>query len=226
MRNDLLKRAVRICLLLGFAWGCGRAWYGATDGFRMARICGEWPLMGEEKVPDAVREILRGPFRYLGRGRQMFVWECGDLVLKIPRADRYRPHFRNGISYDRPQRQVRLMQSLAIAREELREELGVVYVHLGRGEVGSVILPDRLGRQHTMSLDGTPFVLQRRCQLLRDMSADVQELGWASWREWEAKCQAKGIATKDPHLSNNVGWDGTRAIQMDVGTFYRVQEAR
>lgn len=224
MRHNLLKRSLRVVVLLLFAWGCGGLWYRATDGFRVARICGEWPLVGEERVPDEVREILRGPFRYLGRGRQMFVWECGDLVLKIPRADRYRPNFRNGNSYDRPQRQARLMQSLGIARDELREALGVVYVHLGWGDVGSVVLSDRLGRKHTVSLDGTPFVLQKKCQLLRDMSADIQELGWASWETWEADCKVRGIGTKDPHLSKNVGWDGTRAVQMDVGTFYRVPQ--
>lgn len=196
----------------------------------------------EQPVPAAVRDILEQEFTYLGRGRQTYAFLSGDgeWVLKVPRTDLFRPPFylraspwaeeqKRACEREKLGRWSRLVESWSIAGGRLRELCAVAYAHVGRsGERLTIRLRDALGRRWNWEAERQVWALQKRVELLfpscdlayRQGDWESAERMIAAYVDLVKERGERGVANKDRMLWGNYGWDGARALQIDIGTLY------
>ena len=231
-----MKKIISLILLITFCLGVGRFWYWATDGFRLSRIEGfsKFGIGSEREFSREAEAALSQRYYYLGRGRQCFAFqsEDGHYVLKFPRLDRYneRLWFRLPLadSYltrrieNHTSRKEKLFSSFEISFEELRTETALLAMFNSPKNGRKIEIVDRLGRIVKLPLEKTGFILQRKLPLFRDVfqKAEVESL-LDQLLEVVVQIAEKGILTKDGSFLKNFGFDGTRAYQIDVGSFYR-----
>jgi len=124
----------------------------------------------------------------------------------------------------------RTFNSLKLAYDGLKEETGILYLHLNPTAhlKQKITLYDGCGIAHEIDLDTTPFFLQRKAIPVEQHLAALKE---ASSDE-EAKksihslidlmrirCK-KGYADRDI-LNRNLGFIGLKAIEIDSGSFFK-----
>lgn len=199
-----------------------------------------------EKERKQIEEILRQPFSYLGRGKQMTAFESADhqYVLKLfnPRPPLKERFFREvkkmqsllslkwikSSFFKKRARLQKLYERYALALRELKEEVGLVYVHLTpSSEIGFsfVEITDRDERLYSINLSNTPFVLQKKAEIARErfekllQEKDTQGLqaSISKLRELFMSRAEKGITDRIQTLYNNYGFVGDVPIQIDVG---------
>lgn len=241
----LMKQTVFILKLLLFI-GCfvalERFCHKQTRGFSISNIysldekaCTASPLSLD------VEKILAQRFHFLDSGLECyaFVSEDGKWVLKTFKQHHAKnarlllhlplPAFFQRSLREKETRLNNSFESLKVASEELKEETGLLYVHLGKSSNlnRSVTLVDKLGIVHTVALDSLDFFLQKRADLLIPTLSKLMQEG----RVEEAKASIssllelivtrskKGIADRDPTLTKNFGFIGTQAVVIDVGSF-------
>ncbi len=187
------------------------------------------PLPGKEEV----EKILDQTFTYMGRGSQMFVFESqdGKYVLKLINFSRFRPHLFLGSKKRalKQEKEAHLFRSLAIANSHLKEECGLVYLHLHpSSEIRKQItIRDKLERHYTLDPATTPFILQKKGELLYPYFQKLMQQG----KEEEAKealsrlvallltRYRKGIQDEDAFLPKNAAFiQGTPSF-IDLGQF-------
>ncbi len=200
-----------------------------------------WPKKHyKAEDPDgALKEILKQPFTYLGKGRQFFVFESadGNYVLKFVKCQRidlpaYLPH----ASERRAQRAERIesmFTSLELASHPFQHTTAVLYSKLAPQDTihEKIILIDKLGMEHKITLEEVPFVLQQKAIPVLSCLEELIELHdyeeakrridqvIALFQEDAALCccdKDSGII-----LRNNIGFLRDRAIHIDIGTLTR-----
>lgn len=243
----LLKKLSALIALMIFTATIGKLWHVARGGFRINRITYELPrlLYTSEHEEQTVIPYLQGTFRYLGRGRQCYAFESEDkaFVLKIPRFDRYFLPIRwkvplsfletkrAALFEEKQKRLAFTLKSFEIASKELAPQTAILYSHFFKTQSlpSLLIIQDRLGRSYRINPNKTPFILQEKKELmipqfLRAVEAKDEEtidriLG--AFLDLIEVRATLGIFNKDPSFIKNFGWDGEKAIQIDVGSFYR-----
>ncbi len=201
------------------------------------------PISRHEK--EQVQKILAQPFSYLGLGKQMTAYESRDhqYVLKFfnPRSRMKEKWFHDykklkffctmkwfsSAYFNREKRLLKLFQRHADAFKDIREEAGLVYVHLNRSTAlnQTVEVVDKDGSCFLVHLKDTPFVLQRKAELvgarLRALVEQNDEKGlqdaYDQITELFTIRAHKGITDRIQTLHNNYGFVGSKAIQIDVG---------
>lgn len=231
------KIAILLCLLLCLSL-VGKGWYLAKRGFSPRRLDGHFAIMSPSVLPPS--EVLQ-EYTYLGHGRQFYAFESADgrYVLKLPRMDRYRvsvwrrlfPSLSSRQYTARERRKKRLLESLSLAEKELKDGTGIVYSHLGlTSDLHlEIFLSDPLGRRFPLDLDRHSFVVQKKALLWVDAFLPLLHKGdipqakalLESYLKLLLFRAQQGIWDKDPTFVDNLGWDGTQAVYVDVGTFYR-----
>lgn len=224
----------------------------ATDGFSMAKIRShlsyhpEWEV---EQIFDLDKAVHQSYF-YLDHGAQSYVFASSDgqYVLKFFRHHHAR-HPLEKISFLLPPEQKKRLlatvkkrrekrekdfTSTVLAFNELREETGLLYLHLNKTNHLNHTLTfyDKIGIEHRVPLDEMEFVIQKRAT---PFYAQLEE--WIENKEQEEAKQAlkkitnllrirceKGIGDKNPDLKTNFGWLEDRPIQFDVGRFRKLEE--
>lgn len=223
-------------------FGIERFCHKETDGFRIDKIhAGRAASISHTVSEQArVRKILNQPFTYLGKGAQCYVFESQDknYVVKFFRAAESDPmrlfsHLPfNSIKEKiaaREQKRMRDFASYELAYANLKEETGLVFVHLDTSSdlKKEILLVDKLNIQHKIASDRYAFVLQKR--------ADLVKTAVKSWIEQGEEKKAKdalanlvhllslrakkGIYDADPNLTKNFGFVGSQPIQIDCGGF-------
>lgn len=216
-----------------------------SDGFRLSKIAAALPA-SDHALPVTVRDQLSQKFFYLGKGSQFYVFESedGQCVLKFFRMNRYRPfHFPSQwplpsflktiqqIRLNEKERKLRkLFQSCQLAEEKLKEESGLMYLHLEetRSLKTEAILHDRLGRPFAVEMDIYPFLLQKKAEpalpyLARLIDEGKEKDAESAMNNLFAllvrRCQI-GIQDGDPEIYKNAGFlkDG-KALFIDIGQF-------
>ncbi|MBF8262349.1 MAG: hypothetical protein HW387_14 [Parachlamydiales bacterium] len=242
-----LRKLIILSILVLLVMAAGRIWYISRDGFSVNRI--HFPLSkesgGDEAKENEISPLLSAPYRYLGRGRQCYVFASADdrYVIKIPRFDRYTlpffwramPDFCHSIKHSiwagRQDRLRFTLQSFRIAAQDLPEETAVVYLHLHqtRSLPEHFEIRDRLNRSFDLNLNRTPFILQKKRSLMMPLVLKAlsnndrtvaQEMLSAFLDVIEARAR-KGIFNRDPSFLKNFGWDGSKSTQIDIGSFWR-----
>lgn len=244
MRKKTLKLIFALLTLVAIE----RFTYTQTGGFRIAKITSELPHNPDWEVAviDPPQELISQEYTFLGKGVQCYAFESEDkkTVLKVfkhyhawPSNDTLKkmplPSFLEGYRAKslaaRYKRINSIFSSCKIAMEELKEETGMLYLHLNKtAHIGKKLtLVDKIGIKYEIDLDTTPFLLQKKGVLLFDKLTELIKSGETE-RTQEAirsmltliatRCQ-KGISNTDPILNRNVGFFGMQAIEIDTGSF-------
>lgn len=175
----------------------------------------EWEF--EESLP---LNLLNQTFSFLGAGDQCyaFLGEDGATVLKLLK------HFdANGKRILDP-----VLESYKIAYQELREETGLLYLHLNKTDSQIVSLIDNAGFLHQVDLGTTEYALQKKAdtliiptlnQLRHNPQALKEKI--SSLLSLIASRCSKGIADRDTAIHRNIGFLQDKAIAIDVGSYFK-----
>ena len=252
MRYKMFKISLKILGCLLACYLLKKFCYSKTDGFALYKICSSLTYCPEWEVPPPTLEdsqeiaaILEQPYYYFAKGAQsyVFVSEDGKTVIKFFRIYHLQPPFwLKAVAFPLPLQsyQVKKMidkklelekdfQSYKIAFEELKNETGLLYLHLNKTNhlKKSLTIYDKIGIAHQLDLDQVEFLIQKKASLVfpsitnlvktegidaakEAISALVQLLVY--------RCE-KGIFDKDPDLNTNFGFLDKTPLQIDVGRF-------
>src|SRR3569832_2263561 len=149
---------------------------------------------------------------------------------QIPRiSDLWRPE---NVDYRR-QNLLSIFNSYKLAYENLKQDAGLVYVHLNKGSNLKTQLKvvDRLGRTHTIDLDNVEFVVQEKAELifthfqrlLKNGDKEGVQKKICSLLELVQRRIDLGISDHDKAVKHNYGFIGDRAIHLDIGRIEKVR---
>lgn len=245
-------RLLFILVAVALVYGAGRLYYSMTAGFMVSNISSDFafqpqwevrPLSEEEKLE--VDRALKQPYSYLGKGCQSYVFGSQDglYVIKFFKYQRYRiqpwlnsfPPLPAIAQYKEEKREKKwkklngFVQSWKIAFENLKEESGLIFVHLNKTDhlKQQMTLYDKMGLQHLVDLDQMEFCIQRRADMLCDTLLRYKE------KEDLTAAQnvidqllsmllseyARGLADNDHALMQNTGVAQGEPVHIDVGQF-------
>lgn len=246
-----LKRVFLIGLAIAGAYGIAKFCNQKTSKFALTEIESSRPfdslfetrsLNPAEQAEVAI--ALDQPYTYFGCGGQAFVFfsDDGKYVLKffkqrhfspptylkgIPFIDNYRAR-----KYFKRRKRLELdYGSYKIGFEELPLETGLLYLHLNKTSHLQTKLKvrDKLNIEHTIDLDQTDFILQRKADLVHTrIDQQMAQHDVAGAQETIAqvlslivtRCK-KGYDDRDPNIATNCGILNGKAIKIDVGRFTR-----
>lgn len=250
-----MKKKYFILGLIGVIslFGSGRLYLYLTDGFEITNISAKvlpFPSLPEEPSFIAsdiqfIQEALQQPYHYLGKGVQSYAFVSADqkYVIKFFKYQFFHPRpwmrFFCGLPYvhtyfDQKQLQKRiklhkLMRSWQIVFKDLKEEAGLLLIHLHSSSSlkTQLTLYDRLGRRYEISLDEMEFCIQKKAALLGDVllkhrqnhSLQQAQLLIVQIIDMFDKEAAKGILDKDPIFMRNTGVANHKVVHIDIGEF-------
>jgi hypothetical protein len=231
-------------------------WHYLSGGFQIQKIrfhlpiSEKWQTHYTETQKDDIAKIISQPFHYLAKGRQSYVFVSSDdkYVIKFFRYHLIRPKFiyhflrifpsldnfrRYRIKAKKRQFE-KWMDSYFIAAKELKEETGLVCVHLTETNdlPRNIVIIDRLGRKHTIDPNKTGFLIQKKTDLFLDKVKKLtdkkkdKELSQliSAYLDTVISRQFKGINNKDPSWLRNMGSIGVNeVVEIDVGRYTYAQ---
>ena len=232
-----------LVVAFGIVGGSYKIYQHKTLGFSLAKISSRftynpaWAIQepkGEEL--DRLKNLFNQKYTYLASGSQSYAFASADgkYVIKFFRMKHLTPRISD---LWRPERRAHQKENLLsifgahkLAFEELREETGLVYIHLNKTDHLKTILPavDKWGRTHRINLDCTEFVMQERAELIFARLKKLDRKGVE--KSIEAVLQLvrlqcdRGIVDHDKAVRNNYGFVGDRPIHLDVGRLYRADK--
>lgn len=181
----------------------------------------EFPHKQEWEVPlvPEVISILDQPYHYIDKGSQCYVFESedGEYVVKFFR-------------YDQPTTDTKvilLFNACKAAFDFLKEETGLIFVHLNSTPVGLGTLKctDPIGRKVLFELDHYRFAVQKKAmpfrKTLRMATSNPPEMKKLldQFVDLLIARTDKGVLNSDPSLSRNFGFLDSRAIEIDFGNY-------
>jgi hypothetical protein len=141
--------------------------YFRTDFFSPSAISAPLSSSFSQNPSEEAEQALAQPYRYLGKGRQCYVFISQDQqtvikffnkkYLTIPWYARWIPNEKE----KREKRQKYYRESYPLAEIEASK---ILYLHLGKSEkkLPCLSILDRASRAFSLDLHQTPFVLQKR----------------------------------------------------------------
>lgn len=223
------------------------------EGFWGFEIQHELPSVQETFVPPQ-EEPFNQPYYYIGKGCQSYVFESLDkkYVLKFFKKKHLSdPIFLKKMSFipflkpyisekcaRRVFRRSELSNSLVIAEKYLKAQGALVSIYLPMNFPfqKKAIVFDRIGWQHTIDLNNTPFILQKKAvplaSYLRNLAENHENEKVVSLidsiKELLQSCVASGVVDVDRAYAfvQNTAYltDEKRVILMDVGKFSKISE--
>lgn len=195
------------------------------------------PLLVEGKEPGSrdVLQILQQPFRFLGKGRQSFVFESedGKTVLKFFNQKYFQiPWYAFLFPKEikkRNQREFFYLNSYKIAETFLSRETAILYLHNGKTkELPSVQITDRASRSIHINLNDVPFVLQRKGEPFYSTLEAIQRkegnkgllIALDGFLALIANRISLGIGDTDHDVEHNFGYLDGRPFHIDPGRLY------
>lgn len=167
---------------------------------------------------------IRKQLTFLGSGAQFYAFTDGENVVKFFKTH----HGMMACQSTMERRLKRLFKSALLAKNDLQRETGILSLHLEKTENvwGKVTLCDRLHIAHTIDLDKTAFIVQKRAvpaavrlseQLTRKDLAGAKASIIALLNLAEQTAQ-HGIKNKDIKLVRNCGFVGDDPLIIDFGS--------
>lgn len=218
-----------------------------THLFTTCAISAQLTSHVEDSLPpknqDEVSEILNQPFTFWNAGGQSYIFlsQDGNYVLKFFKMYRYRlpcgldqihlppslDKVREKWSCRKQSRLKRDFSSYQLAYKEFQAESGLLYLHLNRTEFfpKSVRVIDNLGIAHSLNLNETPFLLQKRATLAYEAIDTLMQKGEIEEAKNRITCLVnfnrllyqKGLYNRDAVLETNYGFDGDTPLLLDIG---------
>lgn len=248
----MMRYLIALLVTLSCVAGCSR-----PKGFTLKKITSHHTPAPEWEVENTlsrgeIRAIVNQPFTYLGSGNHTYAFasEDGRYVIKFFKQKHMKTRtwvdylplptkrifYPMGKIHRRMQEREESFTSYRIAFNELRQETGILYLHLNKTAhlKTSLTLIDQNGENLSLDLDDMEFLIQKRATLafehLKDLYREgkVQEAeeAIASLLDVVAKRSQMGIYDKDLQFFKNFGFVGQEAIEIDIGEFRRDQEPR
>jgi len=220
-----------------------------TDGFTVLKISSKRPfnqtwttrqLSGEEQREFEM--AVSQKYSYFGCGGQCFVFfsEDGKYIIKFFKQRRYNQpfylrlipflsDFKRKKSRGFKEKLRREFHSYKMAFEDLKNETGVVFVHLNptKDLNKSVTIVDPLGCSHQLYLDKFDFIIQKRAEmveekikrlLLEGNYPAIQQSIRSMLDMILTRCK-KGYHDTDPNILTNCGFLADQAVKIDIGHF-------
>lgn len=241
-----------LVFLVVSCYGLGRLYFRLTGGFTLANICSDFPFQPQWEVRPLLLEeqqefekAINQPYFYLGKGCQSYVFasQDGQYVVKFFKYQRYRlapwlayfPPLPACVKYRQEKVEKKwkklngFVQSWKVAFENLKEESGLVAVHLNKSchLQKQLVIYDKIGQKHLVDLDQMEFCVQRRARLICETLLDYKEKNYLS----EAKAlihhlmnlilseYTRGLADNDHALMQNTGVAQGKPVHIDIGQF-------
>lgn len=246
------SRSLKIILLISFAIIAAVFCPKKTDGFTLLGISThrpsrpEWeirPLTPQEK--EELEKALSQGYHYLAHGSQSFVFSSHDCqyVIKFFKQRLFTPslllntlplpsflhRFREKRNWKRTDKLARDFASYKYAFEELHDQTKIVYVHLNPTSTlkKNLEIVDKIGIHHTINLDETNFIIQKRAepvfvrihQLMIQGKIEEAKQSIKNLLLLHIARAEKGFRDRDPDILSNCGFIGNHAIKLDVGRF-------
>lgn len=224
-------------------WCSNQVYRNKSLWFSSARITSTFsynPDLAIEEPKDLhrLKSIFQQRFKYLAVGSQSyaFVSEDGKYVIKffimkhlIPRiSDLWSPekieHRRENL--------LSIFNAHKLAYEELREDAGLIYIHLNKSDhlKTQLSVVDRLGRTHSIDLDKVEFVVQEKAELIftrlkkllnQKNPEKIKQCIDATLQLVQRRIE-RGISDHDKAVKHNYGFIGDRPIHLDIGRIEKV----
>lgn len=193
-----------------------------THGFRTAKMRIDYPFNPNwETANQPAPSVLNQRFHYLGKGAQCYVFESQDkqYVIKLFRYDQ--PNSAKKVE--------RLFNACKLAYDEMREETGLVYIHLNPTELGlpTLLAIDAVGRRYRFNLDKMRFAVQKKADVIRDALERSKQNPSEMRQRIDAffallqKRIDKKIVNNDSNMTRNFGFLGEEAVEIDFGSYHR-----
>lgn len=202
-----------------------------TKGFRLAKTQMD-AFFPEDSSPPP--DLLNQPFYFLGCGAQCYAFLGKDqkTVLKLFK------HYDKGLSSPvlrklprtekilakRQKRLKKAFSSTLIAYRHFPEETGLLYLNLNpqNCDLPKIELYDNIGVRHSLDLKKTPFLLQKKGELIfsyLEKHPDEAPAIVDSFLALIAKQIQVGVGNSDRHIARNFGVCEGRVIEIDTGSF-------
>lgn len=241
---------IQIALFLLAAWQVALFCTKATDGFTLLKISSElsddprWETASDEKM---LEQALFQNYSYLASGGQCFAFVSQDKryvlkflkpyprarfnwLIKLPLTKHLKRRCQRQID-KRLEKMERDFKSYKLTFDELKEESGLLFVHLNKKEnfPHVALITDKLGIKHAVSLKNTAFVLQKKAELVYPhLDSLIKERRLEEIKEAirniaqliSYRCD-KGIFDEDAKIHRNFGFIDNRPIFVDVGRFIK-----
>ena len=220
-----------------------------TDGFTVLSISSRravnnaWATRPLQAAEQGVLETaVSQKYRYFGCGGQCFVFfsEDGRYTIKFFKQRRYKqplylrllpflPEYKRKKSHGFKDKMRRDFHSYKMAFEDLKDETGVVFVHLNPTDNlrKSLTIIDPLGCAHQIFLDNFDFIVQKRAEMVEERIKRL--LAEGNYTEIKKSIRSmldlilirckKGYHDTDPNVLTNCGFLDDRAIKIDIGHF-------
>ncbi len=179
------------------------------------------PLIGCE-------DVFSQKFTYLDAGVQSYAFLSADkkYVLKFLKQRR---------SEKFPKKRFLTFSSYKIAYEYLRDQTGLLFMHLvpGDGFKQTLTLVDHEQKEHTIELGDFEFFLQKRADLIMPIltnkmknseEKEAKEIIDALFSFFHTRLD-KGILDHDPNIPINFALCEGKIIQIDIGRFSWAEKA-
>lgn len=245
-------RRILLCLFCGVTLFFVGLWR-LSDGFSVSKMTAPLPYDYRWEVPSPplreIRALLSQPYYYIGKGSQCFVFESEDrkVVLKFFRLSRFRfPFFQEALPLppflaaiqnkrknEKQKGQEELFESCALGFRELKEECGLIYLHLNKTThlLQELTLYDPLKRPFTLSADRYAFMIQKKGEqlypylnrLLKEGKKEEIKKAFENLNQLLDRRVFKEIDDLDPEIYKNAGFAGGKALFLDVGQFRKRQ---
>jgi hypothetical protein len=237
------KRYFYLILLLAAAFFIYQK-ISSPEGFSEEKISSCLPINPAWTIPASskeeqqkLNEIFTSRFKFLGEGAQAFAFESqdGKYVLKFFKMRRFTPSAADYLCPHVVRRRLKnlrwVFNGYKVAYENFKKDTGLVFIHLAKTNhlhQAALVIDDQ-GREHTIDLDKTEFVVQEKAELLFERLSKLRKAGdqqgvqksIAAVLELVQRRIEKGYADRDQGVSNNFGFVGDRAIQLDIGRLYK-----
>lgn len=232
--------------LAALLWVGHWAYHNKTVSFSIAKITSdfsyhsEWDVVG---LDDAkLKTICNQKFHYLSAGSQSyaFVSDDGKYVIKFFRMKHLIPRISDYFYPEKVEHRKENLFSIfaahKLAFDELREESGLIYLHLNRTHhlQTRLAIADWWGRSYFVDLDNTEFVVQEKAELiftrlkklLKQNDRSSVERHVAATMDLVQRQIDKGISDHDKAVTHNYGFVGDRPIHLDIGRIYKEKKEK
>lgn len=205
-----------------------------TKGFQLHKIASNLSFnsaFATSPPTQEIKELLSQPYYFLGNGGQSYAFLSKDkqTVIKF-----FKHHHMRSLpfSIQQTRRKMRLTEtftSFKIAHDFLKEETGLLFLHLNQGTDFQMplTLVDPIGISHKIDLDKTTFALQKYAalalptlqKLVKEENTEGVKSHLCSLLNLIARRINAQIANCDPIIKRNTGFIEGQAIEIDLGCF-------
>ena len=226
-----MKKLFKLLLFIALFFAVEKLIRTQTHGFRYEKIQSDfearpdWEIQNSEPIPA----VLNQRFHFLNSGVQCYAFESDDhtTVLKVFKHYHLWPSSKilrslgkgRAIVAKRERRIDTIFRSAKISLEDLSDNTGVFYLNLNKTyqKFPPVEIYDNIGVRYTLDLNTTPFLLQKKAELLSFVDESIID----SYFHCIHSRMKKGYTNADPRPMRNLGICNGNVIEIDIGSFVK-----